>query len=76
MHPNLIAALVDDRHTFCPNGVISSQPHQLCRNCFIRKGRPSRSLSRHQVNWCVRVWARTLAAAAFMHRVVGQGSRR
>jgi hypothetical protein len=73
VHPNLIAALVDDRRMFCPCGVVPSEPYQLCRSCFARISRPSRSLDRHQVNWCAR--ARTLAAAASALRVVGKGSR-
>lgn len=75
MHPYLVAALVDDRRTFCPCGVVPSQSHQLCRTCLVRINRSSRSLGPHQVNRCARVWARTLAAAASMHRLVGKESR-
>jgi len=75
VHPNLIAALVDDRRMFCPCSAVPSQPHQLCRSCLVGISRPSDSLSRHHVSWCARVWARTLVAAASMHRVTGKGSR-
>jgi hypothetical protein len=75
VHPNLIAALVDDRRQFCPCGGVASQPYQLCRSCFVRIGRPSRDCGRHQVNSYVRALARTLAVAASMLRIVGRGTR-
>jgi hypothetical protein len=75
VHPNLIAALVDDRRMFCACGAVPSQPQQLCRSCFVRTNRPSRSRGRDQVNWCVRTLARTLAAPASMLHIFGKGTR-
>jgi len=75
VHPNLIAALADDRRTFCLCGVVPSQPHQLCRRCFTRIGRPSRSFGRHRVNRCARAWVRSFAAAASTLRVVSKRAR-
>ena len=54
MHPNLIAALVEDRRRSCPCGAVTGQPHQLCRKCLARMiwrrhtSRRSRSVVRHQ----------------------------
>jgi hypothetical protein len=75
VHLNLIAALVDNRRTFSPFGVVPNQPHQLCRSCLVRISGPSRSLDRHQVNSRARGWAWTLAVSAPTLRVVGKGSR-
>lgn len=72
MHPSLIAALVDDRRTFCPRGAVASLPHRLCRSCFVRTSRPSRGLDRHEVNWCTRAWAWALAIATSVIRVHGK----
>jgi hypothetical protein len=75
VHANLIAALVDDRRTFCLCGAVPSRLHQLCRSCFVRISQPSRSLDRHRVNRRARTWAWALATAASTLRKVGIRTR-
>ena len=36
MHPDLLAALADDRRRQCPCGAVTEQPHHLCRKCRAR----------------------------------------
>ena len=35
-HPNLIAALTEDRRRQCPCGAVADRPYSLCRKCQAR----------------------------------------
>lgn len=35
-HPNLLAALAEDRRRQCPCGAMAEQPYGLCRKCQAR----------------------------------------
>ena len=78
MHPNLIAAFVEDRLRSCPCGAATGQPHRLCRKCLARMiwrrhtDRCSRSDVRHQAGRHVRARAWTLAAAASILHVLAK----
>ena len=75
MHPNLIAALVEDRRKSCRCGAVASQPQQACRKCLAHMiwrrhaSRCSRSTAKHQANRRSRAWSRILATAASMLRI-------
>jgi len=81
MHPNLIAALVEDRRRSCRCGAVASQPQQACRKCVAHMiwrrhaSRCSRSTAKHQANRGSRAWSRILATATSMLRIRAKGAR-
>ena len=81
MHPSLIAALIEDRRRSCRCGAATDKPYQLCRKCLSRMiwrrriSELSWSVVRRQPSRRARAWARTLAAATSMRRVLAKGAR-
>ena len=81
MHPNLIAALVEDRRRSCRCGAVASQSQQPCRRCLAHMiwrrhaSQCSRSTAKYQANGRSRAWSRTLATAASMLRIRAKGAR-
>jgi len=81
MHPNLIAALVEDRRKACPCGAVSEQPHHPCRKCLARlvwrrdaRRPPPNAVQRSAARpTCARAWA--FAAATRTLRVMSKGAR-
>ena len=81
MHPNLIAALVEDRRKSCRCGAVTGQPYQPCRQCLARMvwrrhtSRRSQSAVRRPADRQTRAWAWVFAAATSMLRIIGKGAR-
>lgn len=81
MHPNLIAALAEDRGKYCPCDAFTDQPHGLCRSCLVRMGwrrctsRPSRDTVRRRAGRQARGPAWIFAVAASMLRTTGKGAK-
>lgn len=81
MHPNLLAALVEDRRKACLCGAVSEQPHHPCRKCLVRlvwrrhARRPLRNAVRRSAArpTCMRAWA--FAAATRTLRVISKAAR-
>jgi hypothetical protein len=79
MHPNLIAALVDDRRNSCLCSTITKHPHRPCRKCLARVSwrpqlnqRPRRE-ARHRANPQARAWPWILTAITSILRIIGKG---
>jgi len=81
MHPDLTAALAEDRHKSCPCGAFTDQPHSLCRRCRARMGwrrctsRPSRRAVRRSAGRQTRGRAWIIAVAASILRTIGKGAK-
>ena len=81
MHPNLIAALAEDRRKSCPSGAVTEQPHHPCRKCLARlvwrrhTSRPPRSALQRPAGRQTRARARIFAAATSMLRIISKGAR-
>jgi hypothetical protein len=70
-HPDLIAALADDRRRACPCGAAADRPDRLCRKCHARMAwrrrttqtsrRAARRLTARQAHEGTRILASTLA---------------
>ena len=81
MHPNLIAALAEDRCKVCPCGAVTGQPCGLCRRCLARMGwrrctsHPSRHTVRRRSDRPARDRAWIYAVAASMLRTMGKGAK-
>lgn len=79
MHPNLIAALFEDRRKSHPSGAVTGQPNHPCRRCLARlvwrghTDRPPRSAVRRPADRQTRAWA--AAAATSMLRIISKGAR-
>jgi hypothetical protein len=69
MHPDLLAALADDRRRRCPCGAVTEHSYSLCRKCHARvlwrrkTTRTSRRTSRHLAARQARAGARRFAHA-------------
>ena len=80
MHPNLIAALVEDRRKSCPCGAVDGQPQSPCRGCIARldwrrcSDRPSRRAVRRHASRPTRGRAWIFAVAMSMLRAVNKGA--
>ena len=81
VHPNLIAALAEDRRRSCPCGSIVSQPQQPCRKCLTRSiwrtyaNQCTRSAAKDQASRYARAWAWMLATASSMLRIRAKGAK-
>jgi hypothetical protein len=81
VHPNLIAARVEDRRRSCPCGAVTGEPHQLCPKCLVRRiwrrrlGGRFQSVVRRHANRRARALALTLAVATSALRILGRGAR-
>jgi hypothetical protein len=70
-HPDLIAALADDRRRACPCGGAAERPERLCRKCTARMSwrrkttrtsrRAARRLAARQAHEGTRILASTMA---------------
>jgi hypothetical protein len=79
MHPQIIAALANERQRQCPCGAVADRPWTLCRKCHARMAwrrrndgtsrRAARRLARRQT----RDGSRLLAGALAVLRIVGKG---
>jgi hypothetical protein len=81
MHPNLIAALVEDRRRSCRCGAVVSQPQQPCRQCVAHMiwhrhaCQCSRSTAKPQGNRRSGAWSTILATVTSMLRIRAKGAR-
>ena len=81
MHPDLIAALAEDRRKSCPCGAVTGQPCGLCRKCLARVdwrrcgSRPSRRAVRRRTGRQARGSAWIFAVAASLLRTIGKGAQ-
>ena len=81
VHPNLIAALAEDRRKSCPCGAVTGQPCGLCRKCLARMvwrrrtSRPARRAVRRRADRPARDRAWVFAVAASMLRTIGKGAK-
>jgi hypothetical protein len=81
VHPNLIAALAEDRRKVCPCGAVTGQPCGLCRRCLARMdwrrctSHPSRRAFRPRAGRQTRGPAWIFAVAASILRTVGKGAK-
>jgi hypothetical protein len=81
MHPNLIAALVEDRRRSCRCGAVTSQPQQPCPKCLTHMiwrrhaSQCSRRTAKNPANRRSRAWSRILATATSMLRIRVKGAR-
>jgi hypothetical protein len=79
VHPNLIAALAEDRRKSCPCGAVTDQPHSLCRRCLARTvwrrstSQSSRRAVHRRTGRQARVWI--FAAATSMLRTLGKEAK-
>jgi hypothetical protein len=80
MHPNLIAALVDDRRNSCLCGAITNHLHRPRRKCLARiswrrqLNQGPRREARHRANPQARTWPWTLATITSILRIIGKGA--
>ena len=81
MHPNLIAALAEDRRKCCLCGAFTDQPDGLCRRCLARMGwrrcasRSSPSSVHRSVGRQARGPAWIFAVAMSTLRTIGKGAK-
>ena len=81
MHPNLIAALAEDRRKSCPCGAVNGQAGGVCRECLTRTvlrrriRRPARHAVRRRSDRPARDWACVFAVAGSMLRTIGKGAK-
>jgi hypothetical protein len=81
MHPNLTAALAEDRSKFCPCGAVTRPTCGLCRMCRARRvwrgysSRPPRRAVRRCTGRKSRGRALVFAGAASMLRTIGKGAK-
>jgi hypothetical protein len=81
VHPNLIAALAEDRRKSCPCGGVARQLHSPCRKCRTRLAwrrhtrRPPWGVRRRSVDRQTRASAWVVAAATSVLRVIGKEAR-
>jgi hypothetical protein len=80
VHPDLIAALAEDRRKSCSCGAVDGQPGRLCRECLNRKvwRRRISRLARHAVRRSdrpARDRAWIFAVAASTLRTTGKGAK-
>jgi hypothetical protein len=80
MHPNLIAALVEDRHRCCPCSAVNDQLQSPCRGCLARmdwrrcSDQSSWRAARRHASRQARGPAWIFAVAASMLRTFGKGA--
>lgn len=80
MHPEIIAALANERHRQCPCGAVAERPWTLCRKCHARVAwrrrndgtsrRAARRIARRQA----RHGARLLAGALALLSITSKGA--
>jgi hypothetical protein len=80
VHPNLIAALAEDRRKCCPCGAVTDRPNRprskCCARVVLRRHttRPPRSAVRRPTNRQTHARALAVAAARSMLRTVIKGA--
>jgi hypothetical protein len=81
VHPDLIAALAEDRRKSCPCGAVNGQAGGLWRECLTRTvwrrriNRPARHEPRRRSDRQARDRAWIFAVAASMLRTIGKGAK-
>jgi hypothetical protein len=81
VHPDLIAALAEDRRKSCPCGAVNGQPGGLCRKCLTRMAwrrhisQPTRHRARSRSDRQARGPAWIFAVAASMLRTIARGAK-
>ena len=81
MHPDLIAALAEDRRKSCPCSAVNGQAGGLCRECLTRTvwrraiSQPARHAIRRRCGWQARGPAWIFAVAACTLRTIGKGAK-
>jgi hypothetical protein len=81
MHPNLIAALAEDRRKSCPCGAVNRKVGGLCLECLSRTvlrrriRRPARHAVRRRSDRPARDRTWVFAVAGFMLRTFGKGAK-
>ena len=81
MHPNLIAALAEDRQRSCPCGAVTGQPYGPCLRCLVRMDwrrcthRQSRRAVRRRADRHNRGPAWIFAVAVSILRTSGKGAK-
>lgn len=81
MHPDLIAALAEDRCKSCSCGAVNGEPGGLCCKCLTRMvwrrciGQPARHAVRRHSGRQARSLASIFAVAMPILRTIGKGGR-
>ena len=79
-HPDLIAALADERRRQCPCGAVAERPDRLCRKCQARMAwrrkttRTSRRAARRLAARQAHEGTRIFASAMALLRTVSKGA--
>jgi hypothetical protein len=82
VHPDLIAALAEDRPKSCPSGAVNRQAGGLCRECLTRTvwrrriGQSARHAVRRRTNRRARGQVWIFAVATSVLRTFGGGVKR
>ena len=80
MHPDLLAALADERRRRCPCGAATEHPYSLCCKCHARvlwrrrTTRTGRHTSRHLAHRQAREGARRFARAMSLLKAGNEGA--
>jgi hypothetical protein len=81
VHPDLIAALAEDRRKSCPCGAMNGQPGGLCRKCLTRMvwrrhiSQPARHRAPRRSDRQARGPTWIFAVAMSMLRIIGKGAK-